>query len=367
MSKLLNKGIVMQSNNKKLLQPIAKNNLTGINIRLKDSGFQNQYYDLKLLRAQARSLEKQSYESACYNPTVSDWESILKQVINLLQKTTKDVELLCWYIEAKLRVEGLNGLVDALTLVIEFAKNDWNQIHPKQDEDGEDVKLGFLMALTGDDIPGSLILPLNNIVITDNEHSGNYTLCQYQQAVALENVSDPVRKENRAKILEFDLNQIKQSISSTNPNFYESLSGLVNQAIEKIIIIENKLSDLYIDTVLSFENLTSALTSILEHIDYIKNDITTSLICEDTYDKEESFSIKKPLASDVWINNRLDALNQIQMAANYFKKYEPHSPLPSILERAVKWGNMSLHELLNETIQEEHTKENLIKFFGIQF
>ena len=49
---------------------------------------------------------------------------------------------------------------------------------------------------------------------------------------------------------------------------------------------------------------------------------------------------------------RSDALRELQRIALFFRDTEPHSPIPYILVKAVRWGHMSFPELLSELIQE---------------
>ena len=43
-------------------------------------------------------------------------------------------------------------------------------------------------------------------------------------------------------------------------------------------------------------------------------------------------------------------LNRI---AVFFKKTEPHNPIPYLLARAIKWGNMSFSELMTELVSKD--------------
>ena len=51
--------------------------------------------------------------------------------------------------------------------------------------------------------------------------------------------------------------------------------------------------------------------------------------------------------------------------AEYFKQTEPHSPVSYALEQAVRWGRMSLPELLAELMPEEALRQQVFKRVGI--
>jgi type VI secretion system protein ImpA len=53
------------------------------------------------------------------------------------------------------------------------------------------------------------------------------------------------------------------------------------------------------------------------------------------------------------IKSRQDALKRLSEVAEFFRKTEPHSPVSHLVSRSVKWGNMSLENLLQELIKDE--------------
>jgi type VI secretion system protein ImpA len=63
------------------------------------------------------------------------------------------------------------------------------------------------------------------------------------------------------------------------------------------------------------------------------------------------------------IKSRQDALKRLSEIAEYFRKTEPHSPVASLVQRSVKWGNMPLDSLLQELVKDatvlDHIRETL--------
>ncbi|MCG8311948.1 MAG: type VI secretion system protein TssA, partial [Pseudomonadales bacterium] len=52
--------------------------------------------------------------------------------------------------------------------------------------------------------------------------------------------------------------------------------------------------------------------------------------------------------------------------AEFFKKTEPHSPVSYAIEKTVRWGRMSLHELMNELLLDSQAKENYEMLTGVK-
>ena len=52
--------------------------------------------------------------------------------------------------------------------------------------------------------------------------------------------------------------------------------------------------------------------------------------------------------------------------ADFFRRTEPHSPIPYLLEQAVRWGKMPLAELLNELLPADSVPAQSFKLLGIR-
>ena len=50
--------------------------------------------------------------------------------------------------------------------------------------------------------------------------------------------------------------------------------------------------------------------------------------------------------------DRADALRRLQAVAAYFRKAEPHSPIAFLIDRAIRWGNLSLDQWLMEVVKD---------------
>jgi predicted component of type VI protein secretion system len=63
---------------------------------------------------------------------------------------------------------------------------------------------------------------------------------------------------------------------------------------------------------------------------------------------------------------REDAFRDLLEIADFFRRTEPHTVVSYALEQIVRWGRMSLPELLAELIPEEPSRKNLFKQVGIK-
>src|SRR5699024_6464198 len=71
----------------------------------------------------------------------------------------------------------------------------------------------------------------------------------------------------------------------------------------------------------------------------------------ETIESKENAS--QAVAINTAITSRLEALQQLQRVADFFRQTEPHSPVAYLAERAAKWGEMPLHAWLKSVVKEE--------------
>ena len=66
------------------------------------------------------------------------------------------------------------------------------------------------------------------------------------------------------------------------------------------------------------------------------------------------------------VKNREDAFKKLMEISDFFRRTEPHSPIPYILERAVKWGDMPLETLIRELIPDSSARDYYASLTGIR-
>ena len=63
---------------------------------------------------------------------------------------------------------------------------------------------------------------------------------------------------------------------------------------------------------------------------------------------------------------REEAFAMLGAVAQYFKAAEPHSPVPYLVERAVRWGRMPLEDWLRDVIREDNVVDSIRETLGTQ-
>jgi type VI secretion system protein ImpA len=66
------------------------------------------------------------------------------------------------------------------------------------------------------------------------------------------------------------------------------------------------------------------------------------------------------------IQNRMDAIAQLEKIASFFKQTEPHSPMAYGIEQVIRWSEMTLPDLLQELISDKDARTGYFRLTGIR-
>jgi len=64
------------------------------------------------------------------------------------------------------------------------------------------------------------------------------------------------------------------------------------------------------------------------------------------------------------VQSREQAFKQLEQISQFFKTTEPHSPLSYLLQKSVRWGKMSLPELMKELLPDDSAREHFSNLTG---
>ncbi len=353
----------------KLLEPIAEDNPVGTDIR-QDQKPDSIYQQIKQARMSARAAERSNMYDKNNNEAIEHWRNISLLAPEIISKHSKDLEISSWYIEAQVRLNGFQGLRSCLKLTRELIEQYWDSIYPLPDEDGMLIRVAPLAGLNGEGAEGVLMAPIRNIPITEGGQPGPFSYWQYQQARDVQKITDPeIRSENAAKN-GFSLDDIETAVNQSSETFYINLRDAIADCISEY----KKISQLLDERCETHEAPpTSNMIAVLEqclgavnHLGKHKFPVETDEPAEgDTSsDNTNRMGSTKVTGS---ITSREVAFQQLHAISEFFLKTEPHSPIPYVLAKAVKWGNMPLHELIGELIPDNSSRDYFSSVTGVNF
>ncbi len=354
-----------------LLAPVSEDNKVGEDIR--ESASQNSsYYTIKDARNAARAAERNNMFDNDTSEADSQWRKILELAPDILQNQAKDLEIASWYTEALIRHYGYPGLRDGFKLIKGLIDQYWDGIYPLPDEDGIETRVASLTGLNGEGAEGVLITPIRNVYITEGSEPGPFNFWKYQQVLEVEKVIDEEAKREKADKLGFGMDDVDRAVADSSESFYIDLCDDLSEAITTYRDVGALLDEhCGINDSPPTSNIINMLEDCLgavKHIGKFKlpEPESDSNVSPQTAAEPASAAPGESSAVAGPIKNRDDAFKKLMEISDFFRKTEPHSPIPYILERAVKWGDMPLESLIKELIPDSSARDLYGSLTGIR-
>lgn len=358
-----------------LLRPISEDQPTGVDCR-EDSSPLSNYQTIKGARNAARAEERNNLFSDSNKEADDHWRKVITLAPQMLTEETKDLEILCWYCEAMIRRHGFAGLRDTFRVLQGFTEKFWDQLYPMPDEDGIETRVAPLAGLNGEGAEGVLIAPIRNALITEGHTVGPFSFWHYQQALEAQRKVDDDARERKIKELGYSAEDIEKAVEESSTQFMIELRDDIAECLELYRAINQQLDELCgsydappaSNVINVLEECHGAVIHLGRHKFPAEEDSPTE---EDTASTDDStvsdsgVAAARPTAMGP-VTSREQAFKQLLEIAEFFRKTEPHSPVSYVLQKAVKWGNMPLFELMQELIGDDAALAEYSKLTGVK-
>jgi type VI secretion system protein ImpA len=357
----------------------AGDNPAGIDLR-SDNSPDSIYYKLREARAAARTVERSNTAKKLDDQESNPhWKKIIELAPAALEQS-KDLEIAAWYTEALLREQAFAGLAEGFSLIEALVRDYGDTLYPAyEEEDGLlDSTLAPLVGLNGSgSVAGTLISPINCVLITNVSNGNNFATWQYTQSLNLARApNEDVRKERiKSGVPTMDTLMTAAKVSSVA--FYEKLSEELDEAIAAYQSLTETLDKKFNSDSPSSSNIKSALNTCRKAIQTLAKDKLAKLEVDGAASVAEGQSAEQKssshnslasvsLDSSDTAENRKNAIDLLRNLTDFFKRTEPHSPIGYTLDRAVRWSGMELPELMRELVVDTMTQKEIKKIAGIE-
>jgi type VI secretion system protein ImpA len=364
----------------KLLAPISDDQPSGVELK-DDPQASPIYYQIKDAREAARLAERRLAQlqmlgdDADEGETVEspNWHPILETGKEILATRSKDLWVASWLIEALCREHGFAGLRDGFRLTREIIDRFWDKIHPQPDaEDGYGHTVAQLTGLNGEEGDGALIVPIEDVPICNSPSRGLLSSTDYKRAVDLEQTTDPDVRARRLEQGALTLPQFENAVKETPVEFLRNTLEDIEQALDEFRKLDLALEKHCGNDADGYalapptSNIRNALQECLDRLRSLARDILGAGGEDEAAEKAGGIATTDGKAGPPGkVATREDAFRALLQVADFFRRTEPHSPVSYALEQAVRWGRMSLPDLLTELIRDDSTRRDLFKRTGI--
>lgn len=355
-----------------LLAPISGSNPGGENLRY--SGI---YDKIKEARREDDDAPQGDWS---YERKKADFVQVIKLATEALTNKSKDLQVAAWLVEAWTAREGFAGLVEGLKLCKGLVENFWDNLYPEI-EDGE----AELRAAPLDWIGSRLDSRLKKIAITKS----GLDYYEYKESRVIGYEADATtddKRELREQAIaahKATAEVFDAAVDATPKAFYSDAAQSLQNAFEAIDALKEVSDPKFGEFRPSFTGLQDSLTQIRQLINSLlqkkraqePDEVAPAAEALAPADDAEPEAMavgaagaaaapkRAPAArGSAQPTTRDEALNNIVLAARFLRTENNYDPIPFLLLRAVRWGEIfnagtSLDASLLEAPATESRKE----------
>lgn len=334
------------------------------------------YQRLRAARQDARDAERRALTAESGEQGgPPDWSAVVDAASDLIANHSKDLEAASWMTEALIRLYGLRGLGAGAALIEALATEYGEALYPSVDEDDPDEDPGELrmrpIAGIGSGSRATLLAPIRLLPLFNRQDGTAVTLADYDSAVALERL-EPEQKERRIADGAVDLASLDDQARADT----WSLSALLTDATDTLAAwdaMDQALGAFAGNAKPSLSEVRNLLERIAGFARRLAPEGEQPAAVEP--DMGAPGAVRPSVASPATgtatgtpgaIVTREDALRRLDEVADWFRRYEPQSPLSYTLAEAVRRGRMPLPDLLAEIIEDYGTRAQILTALGIK-
>lgn len=313
----------------------------------------------------------------------ADWARVEARCTLLLASRTKDLRLLAWLTEAMTHRRGFAGMADGLSLCAQSCQAFWPHLHPLPDGGDQEQRIGNLTWLLANVVTLSHGRP-----VVDAGAGRRYTLREVEAArtrsaengADLHDLSSSAPQGAGALTIE----ALTRAQQDTPAGFFRDNLAQARRALAALLQLQ-----LVVDAHLGadgpgFAGARAALDDVIHAADRLARDTGAeedagqgpspgagidgsrtdpSLAPARFQDQGRGPSNEAALLPR--LQTREQALQQLRLVADYFRRTEPHSPVAYLADKAVRWGNMPLHEWLRTVLKDGGNLAHVEELLGI--
>jgi len=298
----------------------------------------------------------------------ADWAGVIRLCEEALTERTKDLQLAAYLTEALARKQGFRGLCDGVGLVRELIIRFWDGLHPGLDE-------------------GEIVLPLRQRPLDWLGSSSEFMrslrraplvwvdqreMLSWEQKLEAER-ADATRLQSPAKY-EVMVQDGKMTLEQWQVRIGSAPASNLEEALFVVHECQTELAGLSELCSKHFEGEDApdlaGLRDLLEEVGtYLEGRVGTgqsASVSGEAQPSESGDSTHRVAVSGGPIGSRAEALMRLSEVAEFFRRTEPHSPVSYLVQRAVRWGEMSLEDLMRDVVKSEDVLEQIWDTLGIK-
>jgi type VI secretion system protein ImpA len=335
-----------------LLAPIPGDNPAGSALR-----YAGDYDEIKALLPKP---DRDAFEASGQE---GQWPKLVQLTSQKLRDKSKDLAIAAWLTEGLVHQYGFAGFRDGLTLIQGLCDRFWDNLYPLPDEGDLEVRAAPLHAL----LERNSGLWINEVPLTKNPIRAGESEELLPVTYNLWHSIVVAQLEDKKPLQ----GPMEQAALDSPTDFLQRLHEDITEAEAALTSLKQLLED-------RFGAAAPGTTAVSEAIAKCKSRVATVLARRginmgetgesDSVEAngDESTRTDSNGASTGPIRGREDALGKLREVADFFRRTEPHSPVPYLIQRAINWSRMSFEQLLVELVKDENSRLDINSTLGIR-
>ena len=305
----------------------------------------------------------------------ADWRGVVKLCEKALSEKTKDLELAAAYTQGLLYTEGWPGLQAGLTLITGLVENFWETLHPGWDE-GEIIPAIRARPLSWLGSSQDFLLAAKRVPLIAPIGDQPRSWYDYEQSRRVDEAATKANRTAFQELIDAGLitgEQWRSSLSGTPLDRLDTTIADLAACLAALQGLESVCEEAYGEDapyLLELRNLVDDCQAYL--IKYKAGQIDTGPEAAPERAVEGSAAAAAPPVTGSApaptgpIATRDEAFRRLREVADFLRRTEPHSPVSALLERAVRWGNMTFEDLFRDVVQSHDARGEVGKILGLR-
>lgn len=296
----------------------------------------------------------------------ADWYFVASRCAALIESRSKDLRLAVWLAEAHAKTRSFRGLGDGFALLAGLCSKYWDGLHPAIEDGDIEPRVGNLYWLLS-----RTPQLVKEIAVTED---GAVSMASFEAARRRINAASSAAPDTQGWDMqpiaagEPGLAELNAERRRNSAQFNDALLADARYCAASLAELECA-----VDARLGADGpgFGAAREALLNAIDFIAPLATPSGAEAGAGDGNGA-----PLADDGLDGacarriasgppqNRAQALAQLRLVADFFRRTEPHSPVAYLAEKAAGWGELPLHLWLRAVLKEPGAVAQMDELLG---
>ena len=285
----------------------------------------------------------------------ADWPFVATRCEQLIASHSKDLRVAVWLAEAHAKTRHFRGLGDGYALLAGLCDRYWDGLFPLAEEGDHEQRIGNLYWLLSRTPQLVREMPLTAGA------DGQFALQDFdaaRQRAAASQAQDGMEQGWSASRHDeaVPLAQMEAARQKNTRAFSDALLADAQYCMQSLLALERSADARFGTDGPSFRAARDALENAIHFIAPLAPEADLA---------GASAAAGPAGGSGGAIVQRQQALEQLRLVADFFRRTEPHSPVAYLAERAASWGELPLHLWLRVVVKDQGTLAQLDEMLGM--